>query len=42
MKGNEMGSCCNNKACELEALRNRQSSTLKIVLIREKGYQLPS
>ncbi len=27
-----MGSCCNNKACELEALRNRQSSTLKIVL----------
>jgi Co/Zn/Cd efflux system component len=27
-----MSDCCNDKACELEALRNRQSSTLKIVL----------
>ena len=27
-----MADCCNNKACEIEALRNRQSSTLKIVL----------
>lgn len=26
-----MADCCNNKACEIEALRNRQSSTLKIV-----------
>ena len=27
-----MGNCCNDKACEIEALRNRQSSTLKWVL----------
>ena len=27
-----MGDCCNDKACELEALRGRQSSTLKWVL----------
>lgn len=27
-----MGDCCNNKACELEALHDRQSSTLKWVL----------
>jgi Co/Zn/Cd efflux system component len=27
-----MADCCNDKACEIEALRNRQSSTLKIVL----------
>jgi len=27
-----MTDCCNDKACEIEALRNRQSSTLKIVL----------
>jgi len=27
-----MSDCCNDKACELEVLRNRQSSTLKIVL----------
>ncbi len=27
-----MANCCNDKACEIEALRNRQSSTLKIVL----------
>jgi Co/Zn/Cd efflux system component len=27
-----MVDCCNDKACEIEALRNRQSSTLKIVL----------
>lgn len=27
-----MSDCCNDKACEIEALRNRQSSTLKIVL----------
>lgn len=27
-----MANCCNDKACELEALRARQSSTLKIVL----------
>ncbi|CAK0741348.1 Cation transporter [Gammaproteobacteria bacterium] len=27
-----MAACCNNKACELETLRNRQSATLKIVL----------
>ncbi|HUJ17614.1 MAG TPA: cation transporter [Nitrospirota bacterium] len=27
-----MANCCDNKACELDALRNRQSSTLKIVL----------
>lgn len=27
-----MADCCNNKACEMDALRGRQSSTLKIVL----------
>lgn len=27
-----MAGCCNDKACELEVLRQRQSSTLKIVL----------
>lgn len=27
-----MANCCNDKACELEALQARQSSTLKIVL----------
>src|SRR5450759_1240158 len=27
-----MADCCNDKACEIEALRNRQSSMLKIVL----------
>ncbi|MDP2829824.1 MAG: cation transporter [Sulfuricellaceae bacterium] len=27
-----MANCCNDKACEIEALRNRQSATLKIVL----------
>jgi Co/Zn/Cd efflux system component len=27
-----MADCCNDKACEIEALRGRQSSTLKIVL----------
>lgn len=27
-----MANCCNDKACELDALRGRQSSTLKIVL----------
>lgn len=27
-----MADCCNDKSCEIEALRNRQSSTLKIVL----------
>ncbi|OGS99953.1 MAG: cation transporter [Gallionellales bacterium RBG_16_56_9] len=27
-----MADCCNDKACELEALRSRQGSTLKIVL----------
>ncbi len=27
-----MADCCNDKACEIEALRARQSSTLKIVL----------
>jgi Co/Zn/Cd efflux system component len=27
-----MANCCNDKACEIEALRNRQGSTLKIVL----------
>jgi len=27
-----MADCCNEKACEIEALRNRQSLTLKIVL----------
>lgn len=27
-----MADCCNDKACEIEALRDRQSSTLKIVL----------
>ena len=28
-----MADCCNDKACEIDALRSRQSSTLKIVLI---------
>lgn len=27
-----MADCCNDKVCEIEALRNRQSSTLKTVL----------
>lgn len=27
-----MGDCCQNKSCEIEVLRNRQSATLKIVL----------
>lgn len=27
-----MADCCNNKACEIDALRSRQSATLKIVL----------
>ena len=27
-----MANCCNDKACEIEMLRNRQSTTLKIVL----------
>jgi Co/Zn/Cd efflux system component len=27
-----MADCCNDKACEIDALRNRQSSILKIVL----------
>lgn len=27
-----MADCCNDKACEIEALRNRQSATLKVVL----------
>ena len=27
-----MADCCNNKACEIDALRNRQSTVLKIVL----------
>ena len=27
-----MADCCNDKACEIEALRDRQSATLKIVL----------
>jgi Co/Zn/Cd efflux system component len=27
-----MADCCNDKACEIEVLRHRQSSTLKIVL----------
>jgi len=27
-----MADCCSDKACEIEALRNRQSATLKIVL----------
>ncbi len=27
-----MADCCNDKACEIDALRSRQSSTLKIVL----------
>lgn len=27
-----MAGCCNDKACEIEALRTRQSATLKIVL----------
>lgn len=28
-----MADCCNDKACEIEALRARQSATLKIVLV---------
>lgn len=28
-----MANCCNDKACELETLRSRQSSTLKLVLL---------
>lgn len=28
-----MADCCNDKACEIEALRGRQSATLKIVLV---------
>lgn len=28
-----MADCCNNKACEIDALRARQSSMLKIVLV---------
>ena len=28
-----MANCCNDKSCEIEALRNRQSSVLKIVLV---------
>jgi len=28
-----MADCCNDKACEIDALRTRQSSTLKIVLV---------
>ncbi|HEY8888136.1 MAG TPA: cation transporter, partial [Gallionella sp.] len=28
-----MADCCNDKACEIDALRSRQSSTLKIVLV---------
>lgn len=28
-----MADCCNDKACEIEALRDRQSSVLKIVLV---------
>jgi cation diffusion facilitator family transporter len=28
-----MNDCCTNKSCELEALRQRQGSTLKVVLI---------
>ena len=28
-----MADCCENKACALEALRERQSATLKIVLV---------
>lgn len=28
-----MADCCNDKACEIDALRGRQSSTLKIVLV---------
>src|SRR3989344_4401149 len=27
-----MADCCNDKACDIETLRNRQSATLKIVL----------
>jgi hypothetical protein len=27
-----MADCCNDKACEIDALRVRQSSTLRIVL----------
>lgn len=28
-----MADCCNDKACEIDVLRSRQSSTLKIVLV---------
>lgn len=28
-----MGNCCNDKSCEIEALQQRQSATLKIVLV---------
>lgn len=28
-----MADCCNDKACEIDALRSRQGSTLKIVLV---------
>lgn len=28
-----MADCCNDKACEIEALRSRQSSTLKLLLV---------
>ena len=28
-----MADCCNDKACEIEALRSRQSATLKVVLV---------
>jgi Co/Zn/Cd efflux system component len=28
-----MADCCNDKACEIDALRGRQSATLKIVLV---------
>ena len=31
--GIHMTDCCSDKACEIEALRNRQSSTLKTVLL---------
>ncbi|MFA5372017.1 MAG: cation transporter, partial [Sideroxydans sp.] len=28
-----MSDCCNDKACEIDALRTRQSATLKVVLV---------
>jgi len=28
-----MADCCSDKACEIDALRSRQSATLKIVLV---------